>query len=106
MDILLDEVALENTGQVVELTEAPQTLDQLGITPQALARFIRFYYDPGAIDVVARYSHDQQFTPTADAGIPVAPLDVHFLNDHMFLSTKIRAVSGTLNVYIEQFALS
>jgi len=60
-DLLLEQAPIEDTGLVVTLTTTPQTLDELGITPDPSAKLIRFYYDPSVIEVIARYSHDAKF---------------------------------------------
>jgi len=102
-DLLLDEIPIIDTGLVVNLTIVPQSLDDLGITPGPNAKFVRFYYDPAAVEVVARYSHDPNFSLTDLAGIPVVPLDITFFNVHMFLGAQLRTLTGTLAVYTEQF---
>ncbi len=105
MDLLLDQAPITNTGLVVQLTVTPQTLDELGITPDPSAKIIRFYYDPAEVEIIARYSHDANFNVTDAAGIPVAPLDIHFYNEHMFLGVTIRAITGTVDVMTEQFSI-
>ena len=102
--LLLEEIPIEGTGQVVQLNETPKTFGDLGITIDGNAKFLRFYYDPSAVEVLARYTHDgNDFTVTADEGIPVASLDIHLFNTHMFARAKHRTVSGTVDVYVEQF---
>ena len=104
-DLILDQAPIENTGLVVTLTTTPQSLDDLGISPDASAKIIRFYFDPAAVDVIARVTHDPNFLLTASAGIPVVPLDIEFFNLHMFLGTLLRSITGTVDVYTEQFAI-
>jgi len=105
-DLLLDEEAIDDTGLVVVLTTTPQSLDELGITPDPSAEFVRFYFDPAVVEVVARVAHDPNFALSDVAGIPVIPLDTFFFNSHTFLGVQLRAISGTLNVYTEQFKVN
>lgn len=102
-DLLLDEKPILNTGLVVQLTETPQKLDDLSITIHPTAKFIRFYFDPSLVEVIARLSHDANFLITSSAGVPVVPLDVQFFNIHMFLGVQLRSISGTVDVFTEQF---
>lgn len=105
-DLLLDEEAIDDTGFIAQLTEVPQSLDDLGITPDPAADFIRFYFDPALVEVVARVAHDPNFSLTGIAGVPVVPLDTFFFNSHTFLGVQLRAITGTLNVYTEQFKVN
>ena len=103
MDLLLDEKPILNTGKVVTLTETAQKLDDLTITIHPTAKFIRFYFDPSLVEVIARLSHDANFLITSSAGVPVVPLDVQFFNIHMFLGVQLRSVAGNVSVFTEQF---
>lgn len=97
------DVPILSSTKCVELTEAPQTLEELGIEFDDGANLIRVLFEGRwALREIARCSRDPSATISDTVGALIFPNTVICLNEFE-LQSVFRTVSGTLNICIEQY---
>jgi uncharacterized protein YmfQ (DUF2313 family) len=101
---VIENIPIVGASGMVELDGTPKNIDELGLGLDPRAKTIRYYFrgDPDSADPIARYAHDNSFPVTDTEGIPAIPVDIHVFNITALLD-RLRSVSGTLMVFVEQF---